>query len=352
MEIGIDEMRASTLEQLGLSISDANDASAVMAAALRRAASLLCPTSPVALISAVERSMKPLDPSPDRRQRCKDVLEDLIAHGDLMEFDAQALDTEHSPSSRRLLYLAPPSFVRLSDNNLLLLGVAPDAVDPLPEDLKPAVRGHLRQFKTDDVEGLCALLQRAGLYELPYSTWARAPVSASATEVVEQIRRVLDGARSFGEISGLRIFDTGISTRWYKDRWTNPGNRSGRFIARRPQTYGADLWCYAKLNGGVVERLLDLPQGRTQERGCDQAWRLQCALDAHRQSPQCYRVRVADEATVRMDIAMPCPAWLLRRWDCIGERVGNSTFSFLFAKSDVDEEFALLESQLWMIRAQ
>jgi hypothetical protein len=242
--------------------------------------------------------------------------------------------------------------VCLNDNTLLLLGVAPDEVDPLPDDLKPTVRGHLRQLSTRDVDGLSARLKQAGLYELPYSVWARAPAQASASEIVDRFGKALDNARSSGEISGLSVFNTTISTRWYKDRWTSPGHLSGRFIARRPQTYGADLWCYAQLIDGKVERLVDLPQGRTHERGCDQAWRLQCALDAHRCSPQSYRVCAANDPRVRLDIPLPCPAWLLRRWDCIGERVGSSTFSFLFAKEDVDEEIALLKTQLWMIPAQ
>ena len=86
------------------------------------------------------------------------------------------------------------------------------------------------------------------------------------------------------------------------------------------------------------------------ERACDQAWRLQCALDSNDGAPQAFKLEAIDDDNVRLTIHLPCPAWLLRRWECIGQRTNEGVFVFDFARADGLNETITLEKYLWMVR--
>jgi hypothetical protein len=54
-------------------------------------------------------------------------------------------------------------------------------------------------------------------------------------------------------LDGARILDTSRSPTFYSGRWCEPGTKhTGLFVARRPQLYGAALWCVAEVEQGVV----------------------------------------------------------------------------------------------------
>ena len=74
-------------------------------------------------------------------------------------------------------------------------------------------------------------------------------------------------------------------------RWREVRADSGRFVARRDQAYGSNLWCYVELSNGEPQRLLDFPLAGSRWRGCDEAWRLQMAIDAQRGAPQRFRLQ-------------------------------------------------------------
>lgn len=322
----------------------------LLAASLRRAASLMCPATPRGLITAVEQSLTPLISAEDLRKRCRDTLDELLAHGDLMEFDEVGIDLSVAALPSRLIYAAPLSFVKISDTRIFLLGIAPDAIEPLPAELAPRLNGVVRSLSTDDHPQLREQLLRTGFYELPYRAWAKAPAAKSSAKLVAEFDRLLEREPPCGPLEGLRVLDGQIKSDWYRQRWTEPRGLSGRYLATRPRKWGADLWCYVALADGEPQRMIDLPLGRTLERGCDQAWRLQCALDAESGVPQSFQVTHLPNEHVKLDIHLPCPAWLLRRWDCIGVRSGDSVFSFVFSTDDLKTETELLEKQLWMTK--
>ena len=330
-------------------VRDSNLTTELLAAGLRRAASLMCPTTPVALIMAVDQSLEPLFPDENRRSRCRDMLEDLLALGDLMEYDQVTLDSEESAGQRRLVYAAPPYFVELSRARFLVLGIAPDTIDPLPGDLQLTIRGHVRSLSTQDPAGVRRALLHAGLHKVSYAAWARAPKIDTSEDVVSAINYLLDMEGPCSALESLRVLDGSIVSPWYKERWVNPRGLTGRFVSARPRKYGADLWCYVELDNGEPQRLVDLPLGHTLERGCDQAWRLQCALDAELGNPQTFEISDVDHGRIRMDIHIPSPNWLQRRWDCIGERASEGVFSYLFDATDRGSEIQILRDQLWMI---
>ena len=333
-----------TKQQLGLDDSFELMSTEYLASAIRYTASVVCPTSPRNLVSAVTGSMKSIAPNENIRDQCRAVLDALISNGDLIESEEIA-----SESGNRLLYLAPPYYVRLANNQALLLGVAPDGVGPHSEALAILLRGTHRIIDCLNDPAVAQAIKLAGLEEMPYKTWAKSPAHLSFRDVVREHDRRLDKEPRCGDIDGLNILRWDTPTHWYRKRWGSPDSLTGRFVGRRPRRYGADLWCYIELENGVPLRASDLPVGRTNDRGCDQAWRLQCAIDAMHESPQQYRVTKMENDQVRIAIHIPPPSWLSRRWDCIGTRVPDNVFAFDFGGGEARQETRLLEEELWMV---
>jgi hypothetical protein len=68
---------------------------------------------------------------------------------------------------------------------------------------------------------------------------------------------LLDTAGPAGTLAEFTLLDTERSPAYYPGRWVMPKRQSGRFVGRRPQAYGADLWCYMEVADGTVKRLLN-----------------------------------------------------------------------------------------------
>jgi hypothetical protein len=340
----LDRLQAAErcVEQLGLDPNAVELTSAeALAAALRRAASFLCPTGPARLLSAVERTVLELvDAGDGFREQLGNVLETMVGYGDLLELPAR--DDAQAPSQQ--LYLGPPAFVRRASGSFLLLGIRPEASPLVGEELAASVEyeRHVRRIAPGSNLELEDLLA-AGLHEIPTETWLRAPRRADPLNVIKEYDAQLSVAAPSGQIEGLRIVDPEASVRYYRGRWRPPAPRdNGRFVARRPQAFGADLWCYVELADGSTTRLIDLPLSPDLFRGCDEAWRLQAAIDAARGSPQVLRLRKAQRTSMGdiVDLFAPIPRWLQRRWDALATptRSKGALFSYSFAHEETDEE--------------
>ncbi|SVD95440.1 uncharacterized protein METZ01_LOCUS448294, partial [marine metagenome] len=152
----------------------------VIAAAVRRAASFTCPTTPRLLREAVEESLRGLLPeegpglpsgeeidggSDSSMRLVREALDNLVALGDLVEVPT---DDEESGATRRMLFLGPTSYVRVSEDTVVLLGVRADGIPILDESLADRVeyRGHVRRIRLEPDEDPAALLGETGLGEL------------------------------------------------------------------------------------------------------------------------------------------------------------------------------------------
>jgi len=101
-----------------------------LAASLRRAASFLCPTTPAALVRAVEDAVARLPGVPaDLREQLETLLGALISYGDLLELQLDA-----DVRTRRHLFLGPPAFVQRASGACLLIGIRPDGAPLLSDD--------------------------------------------------------------------------------------------------------------------------------------------------------------------------------------------------------------------------
>jgi hypothetical protein len=321
-----------------------------LAGALRRAASYLCPCSSATLVRAVVRPLRGLVPDLDKAlELVEETLEAMVAHGDLLEQPEVQGDTS---SSRVLLYAAPASFVVRQSGLVILLGVASDHLSPLPVELERRIQylAHVRRLSPSPGEDLRGELRQLGLLELIFDAWLKGPTRETASQHVAAIDRALDGVVPSRDIPGLLLLDSARPVRYYRGRWLDPKAHTGRYVARRRQAYGADLWCYTQVRDGHPERMIDLPPRGSRWRGCDEAWHLQMALDAQRGLPQRFRVTPGLGDAVVLEFFSPVPAWARRRWDAIGEPVTStgSLFAYRIPKAEIDEERRFARDTLWL----
>ncbi|HEX8539039.1 MAG TPA: hypothetical protein VF664_16335 [Cystobacter sp.] len=279
----------------------------------------------------------------------KETLEAMIAHGDVLE---QPEVQEDTSSSRVLLYAAPASFVVRQSGLVILLGITSDHLSPLPIELEQRIQylGHVRRLSSSTGEDLRSELRQRGLLELTFDAWIKGPARETSSHHVAARDRALDTVAPSRDIPGLLLLDAARPVSYYRGRWVDPKAQTGRYVARRRQTYGADLWCYVQVNDGQPERMIDLPRRGSRWRGCDEAWHLQMAIDAQRGSPQRFRVTPSVGDTVVLEFFSPVPAWARRRWDAIGELVPStgSLFAYRILKAEIDEERRFARDTLWL----
>lgn len=326
-----------------------------MSAALRRTASFLCPATPAQLIDAVRDALTPLPGARDlSRDDLAELLQQLVSTGDLLEL------RQSGERTARLLYLGPPSFVTKVPGEYLLLGIRPEGRPLIDDGSGGAVQAeaHLRTLRLAP-ERAEPLLAAAGLHELRRDRWLRYPRRTTPTETLTEYRTRLDAARSAGAVEGLELLDPAAPVRFYRGRWrslkANDSGERGDFVGRRPQAYGANAWCFVRVEGGRPQRLIDLPAFDPAALARDEAWRLQAAIDAERGASQLYRVRLlpGDDASVVLDLFGPVPSWAERHLGLLGTPLGRGSgalFSYRLGVAAIGDAEALLTDMLWMRR--
>jgi hypothetical protein len=353
-KVGPDRVAVESLEVLALAASTlALTSPTALAASIRRAASFLCPTTSGALGRTVEDCLRGLPEFTEETETAiAGLIDPLVAYGDLLE-----LPVDDGTRIRRQLFLGPPAFVARSSNVALLVGVRAEGAPLLSEDLLGDIEsfGYKRSIRSKDDRMITDLLADEGLIELRRDQWLQAPRQASAAEVIAFYSDRLDAAEPSGGIEGLQVIDPASRVTYYRGRWRVLKPRDvGRFVARRPQAFGADLWCFAEVVDGMATKLVDLPLQNQLGPGADEAWRLQAALDAIAHHPQQLRIRQSEQLSL-IDFFAPVPSWIRRRLDIIGEPVARGAgalFSYGVAQEEATEEIDYVTDMMWFALEQ
>jgi hypothetical protein len=323
-----------------------------LTASLRRAASFLCPASPRQLIDAVFDAVRPLLSGTELpRQDVSDLLDLLVSAGDLLELRLSG------GTRGRLLYLGPPSYIERRPGQYLLLGIRPFGASLISPGLSGAIQyeGHTRTIELSP-DRAAAQLSELGLHMIRKTQWVRRPPEMPPGELVRQMRERLSAAGPAGVVEGLTVIAPEEKVTYYHGRWRSlkPAD-SGLFVARRPQAYGADLWCVVLVAGGAPARLLDLPADDPAVPGHDEAWRVQAALDAAADSPQVFRVggvlSTGASAGRTVDFFSPLPRWAERYLQLTGmavPRTAGALFSYRVPEAAMPGLADFLASMLWM----
>lgn len=323
----------------------------VVAATVRRAASFTCPTTPRQIAAVVSTAASGLvtDAQDEDSFPVRAAIDSLAGYGDLIE---APVSTDGGPD-QRVLFLAEPSFVALGAA-VLLLGVRADGVPYLSGSSVDLIEhdGHVRRLAAGHELGT-ADLEALGLREISAAHWLDHPPLCEAAELVADYDRRLSAAGPAGTIDDCTILDGTKPPTYYRGRWRALSAKdSGSFVARRAVAYGTPLWCYVQVDHGEVRRLVDLPAQARLNRACDEAWRLQAAIDALRGSPQFVRVeRGARAEVIVMHLLSPPPAWAQRRLDAVGRPIprNRSLLSYALAEDQIEAELKFLQASLWTV---
>jgi hypothetical protein len=235
---------------------------------------------------------------------------------------------------------------------VIILGVAGDEITPLSSEMTERLAWHgvLRILAPEGPENLRLFLAELGLIELSEKTWLRLPPTDNARSYLAVWARRLAETPPTSVIEGLQVLDTRKLPTFYSRRWVEPySGLSGMHIGRRPQRYGAALWCIVDLTDGIPCRFLDFASRSERERPCDLAWRIQMAMDAAVGTPQRVRLRPSDHGIV-LDFFSPLPCWAERKLAVIGERAESdgSLIAYVVPASEVDEAVTFMKEYLWI----
>ena len=341
---------------LGLpAASDTKIDETLLASLLRRSAGILCPCSRTSLRAALLESLHGLaEDDMELHEIIDAVIEKLIIGGDFLELNDVA--TVDPAVKGTWVFAAPPSFVLRPDGNVFLTGIVPDQDTFLPPSLASRVvyERFTRVIECKSGENLAEELQKQGLQGLSEDVWLKAPKRETAKNMLDRMERHLTALPPSGSFEGLQVLDPALPVAYYKGRWCSPAkHHNGNFVGRRPQDYGAPIWCFVVVKNGAPVRLLDLPLKKTRWRACDVAWHLQMAIDYCSSAPQLYRRSTGDDRT-RFDFFSPLPQWSERRlmiFGCPKPRNG-SLISYSLPAVYADQEEKFLQQRLWLSRTE
>ena len=353
--VSASEVLAGSRRILGL--LDQNDGpidEALLAALIRRSAGIHCPCSRATLRTSILECTQHLAADEAKRsQRIDDTIEALTVGGDLLELDDVV--TEDSDVRQTWVFAAPPGFVKRPNGTAFIFGVIPDQDTFLPSSLGTRVLHDrfTRSIEPLESEDLAHELREQGLQELSDSTWIRSPRNESPDDMLRRTDRFLTHQAPVAAIPDLKILDPALPVTYYPGRWVIPTNQTGLLVARRPQEFGAPMWCLVQLKDGVPVRLLDLPFEKTRWRACDAAWHLQMAIDHCRHQPQQYRRRPGT-CGVQFDFFSPLPQWSRRRLMIFGTTAPpkECLLSFLVPSDQAEAEERFLLDRLWLSRTE
>lgn len=350
--LSVDQVAVDIVRGVGLDFELLDPSSPeVLSALIRRAASFSCPTTSNNLITVVKNSLRglPLE-GEELDDQLRSLTQALVGYGDLLELPLE----QASGTMRRNLYLAPPSFVERASNTYFLVGIRPEGAPIVGDELRERIQyeAHVRTLQFDPEEPAREICEANELQSLASEHWLFHPRIEDAEDLIREYDDRLSAAGPAGEIEGITILDPAAPASYYRGRWrTSKRQDSGRFVGRRPQAFGSDLWCYAEMNEGALVRLIDLPVQDPLARGCDEAWRLQAAIDSRNGRPQKVRVERHQEQ-MAAHLFSPLPSWSQRRLDAVGTRLihhRGALLSYALKPQEVDEELAFLHQLMWTI---
>ncbi len=344
-EITIEKANKITIENLRLDSESLNLSSVEgIAGVIRKVSGFKCPCSTKELNDFSESLLKELIPESELN-KISDIVDSMISYGDLLE------QSSREDASRKVLYGSSPAFVRINNTVVLLLGIVPEGFPPLPHSLISKIEfiNHVRKL-TNLSEKEIGSIKESGLQEFPCTYWLKSPQKEHPKDFLKKIDREIEKMPKDPITEDVEIIDIESKVDFYKSRWKKlKPSISGKFIARRKRKYGNFIWSYIKVKDGGMKRK-DLPFSFQYQRGCDEAWRIQMALDYLNEHPQVFSIENISQDKIIIDFFSPIPRWASRKWDVLGNPVPGrkALFSYCFAGNNAIQEVEYCKKMLWM----
>lgn len=335
---------------LGLPDSEKDVDVELVGALLRKAAGIYCPCSRATLRAAAVDSLHYCDNNQEQLEELVEFsIDGLLAVGDLLELSDVTVG--ELPVAGTWVFGAPPAFVVRPSGALFLLGVVADQESLLPPSLNERVvyNGVAREILQHEEEDLVTTLTELGFMEMSQTVWLKSPRSVDADALVARIRNDLDVQPRGPQVPDLKVLDPSRPVNFYRGRWVDAKARIGVFVARRPQEYGAPIWCLVEIFEDGTSKILDLPPRKWRWRSCDSAWHIQLAIDSVRGAPQRYS-KIEDGDTVELTFYSPIPQWAERRLMIVGQYKDSSPglFTYKLPKRESSTEERFLQDQLYL----
>lgn len=341
-------------DDLELSGSAATDDLAFVACLLRRLCGFMCPCPQRAILTAAKRSLAPLGKAAEPLiEQLAPVLDTLLVIGDVIEVSrvGGALFDEN----RDWLFCGPPAFLEL-DGRCYVFGIAPDDAPVLAGSLRHRLRHDaIMRFLDDDQDRrIGETLASLGMRRHTAETWLPRASGQSPQRLLEHLRNRLAVDGLEGEIPASEwLAHAGEQYMPYEPRWQPAIHQSGLHIGRATPEFGSRVWFVASLVGGQVERALVLPLADGSDRACDQAWRIQLAVDACNGTPARYRAWPVEDG-MKVSVSFPLPFAARRRLVLLGGMRNHNanTGAFWVPNAAWPQAERYLQAELWLLNDQ
>lgn len=328
---------------------------ATLGSLIRRTAGISCPISRTNLKHRMVLSLlNLLGNKPSLEKRIDAAIDALLVCGDIIQLSSR--DTYEPDDGEGFIYTAPPSFIQRESGRILIIGVGFDNATFLPDSLlnRVSFKNFSRFIELASGEDLPKTLLELGLRQINRQAWITAPPIETAFKHIEYFKDILERDGASANIPELSIYSPNNTYTTYHQGWRPLENQNGYYIARRPQAYGSPIWCFIEACQGRVNRIIDLPVKGGRLRGCDIAWRIQHAIDAHKNQALDYNIEKL-ENKLQLNFKIPIPLWAQQRLILLGELVVPSRgyiLAFQVPESESATEEKFLQEYLWLTTKQ
>jgi len=313
-----DEIISRILSELGF--PEPNDVTNhdLVVALLMRGLWLWTPCTRAMATTNTLRALRVFDQRQIEREIIEFALDELISSGNIVELQSRVLYDGRLLST---LFVKPPSYITLESGALAISGFSRGSREQLPEKLLTSgkLSNSLILISSSEAPKILDDLEASGIKKTDANLWINQPEFIEAQTRIDKISIQAAAARPVSQIEDLRLIDPVSDVTYYPGRWTNQPADDMRTVGRRPQTYGADLWCFVDYSEKQF-RFIDLPSTTELTEGRDEGWILQLAIDYINDNRQKVKVSEANPDILRLDFFSPIPGWVERRWALYGKK--------------------------------
>ena len=312
-----DEIMSRTLAELRFSEPNVVPDHELVVALLLRGLWLWAPCTRAMATTNTLRALRVFNQRQIEREIIEFALDELITSGHIVELQSRVLYDGRLMST---LFVKPPCYITLESGALAISGFGRGSREQLPEKLLTSgiLSNSLILVSSSDAPKILDDLEASGIKETRANLWINQPEFIEAQTRIDNIS-LKAAARPVSQIEDLRLIDPASDVMYYSGRWTTQPTDDMRTIGRRPQSYGADLWCFVDYSGKQF-KFVDLPSTAELTEGRDEGWISQLAIDFINDNRQKLRVSEPNRDILRLDFFSPIPGWVERRWALYGKK--------------------------------
>ena len=245
----------------------------------------------------------------------EEYIQDIVSYGDLLEL-SDVLVKNGNNYPKNTLFLSQNKFIRYSEKEFYLLGISNENEFPFNTDFEKLVTysGPAKILTLENERDIETLKEKFGFSELPKEYWLNLPKEEIKDYYSFALKELKNSPNEI-TIENLEIFSH-YNTNNYRKRKKLLENETGIFVCKKSHTFGSQMWGLIKTDNGKILNFIELPFKKNIKnniRACDEAWRLNCAIDMENKFPQKYKI-LDDKLNKKwIQFFSPVPKWVERK---------------------------------------